>query len=136
MRLPLGLGAAAGCLLLAGACGGDEGPNAKRYDGDKKDVAAVIDDLQQAARDDKPKVICDEVFASQLRALIERETGESCADRMRAQIISEEAKFTARRVKLDGKSKAIVNVTDGAGNRSVVYMAKSDGEWRIVQLAR
>lgn len=136
MRLPLGLGAAAGCLLLAGACGGDDGPNAKRFDGEKKDVAAVIDELQTAARDDKPGRICDEIFASQLRALIERETGESCADRMRAQIINEEAKFTARRVKLDGKNKAIVNVTDGAGNRSVLYMAKTDGEWRVVQIAR
>ena len=137
MRLPLGLGAVTGCLVLVGACGGeDDGPNAKRFDGKSKDVAAVIDDLQSAARSGEPERVCDDVFAPQLRATIERETGKSCAQRVRQQIMAKDATFKAGRVKVDGDDSAVVSVTDGNGNRSVLYLSKSDDDWRIVQIAR
>ena len=136
MRLPLGLGAATGCLLLAGACGGDNGPNAKRFDGDKKDVAAVIDDLQSAARDGKPGDICKKLFTAQLRTTIERETKTSCSARIKQQVVTDDAKFKATKVRLDTEDSAIVNVVDGNGNKSVLYLTRDDDNWRIGQIAQ
>ena len=136
MRLPLGVGALAGCLVLTGACGGDDGPNAKRFDGDQKDVAAVIDDLQTAARDGEPGRICDDVFSPALAKSIERETRASCAKRVRQTLVSEKSTFKAEGVRLDGKSKAVVNVSDGNGTRNVLYMTKTGDGWRIARIAR
>jgi hypothetical protein len=136
MRLPLGLAAATGCLLLAGACGGDDGPNAKRFDGENKDVAAVIDDLQSASRENEPERICKEVFAPALAKAIARETSSSCPKRVGELLVSEDATFKAGGVRMDGTEKAVVNVTDKAGNKSILYMAKTDDGWRIASIAR
>ena len=136
MRLPLGLGAATGCLLLAGACGGEDGPNAKRFDGESKDVAAVIDDLQAASREGDPERICDEVFAPSLSKAIRTETGTSCPKRVRALLVSKDATFKVEGVRMDGKKKAIANVSDKAGARSVLYMSETDDGWRIARIAR
>ena len=136
MRLPLGLGAATGCLLLAGACGGDDGPNAKRFDGDQKDVAAVIDDLQSASRENEPERICDEVFASSLSKAIAKETGTSCPKRVEGLLVSKDATYKAEGVRMTGKDKAVVNVSDKAGSSSVLFMSKTDDGWRIARIAR
>lgn len=135
MRLPLGLGAVTGCLLLAGACGGEDGPNAKRFDGESKDIAAVIDDLQSAARAGEPERICDEVFARSLAKEI-NETGTKCPERVRALLVSDKASFKVDGVRIDGKKKAIANVSDGSGNRSVLYMSETGDGWRIARIAR
>ena len=136
MRRTLGLGTLAGCLLLAGACGGDDGPNAKRFEGDKKDVAAVIDDLQSFARDGKADEICEEVFTAQLRATIKRETKTACSARVEKQIVNDKATFKLDKVRIDSKDTAVANVTDGSGTKSVLYLAKDDDKWRIGQIAQ
>ena len=136
MRLPLGAGALAGCLVLTGACGGGDGANAKRFDGDQQDVAAVIDDLQSAAREGKADTICEDVFSSGLTKAVERETGGSCEKRVRSTLVSKKTTLTADGVRLDGKEKAIVNVTDGRQNHNVLYLSKFDDGWRITRIAR
>lgn len=137
MRTTLRLGAATGCLLLIGACGGgDEGPNAKRFEDQQKDVAAVIDDLQSAARAGDAKRICEDVFTKDLAKTIKTETGVACTKRVEQQLVDEKAKYTAKGVRLDGKKKAVVNVTDAGGTQSVLYMTKAGDDWRIAQIAR
>ena len=137
MRTSLRLAAATGGLLLIGACGGgDDGPNAKRFDGQQKDVAAVIDDLQSASRAGEPERICEEVFTKELASTIKRETGVECTKRVGQQLVDEKATYKAEGVRLDGDDRAVVNVTDAAGTRSVLYMTKAGDDWRIAQIAR
>lgn len=137
MRTSLRLGAATGCLLVIGACGGgDDGPNAKRFDGDQKKIAAVIDDLQSAARDGEADRICDDVFTKELASTIKRETGVGCTARVKQQLVDKKATYKAEGVRLDGTDKAVVNVTDAGGTRSVLYMTRAGDDWRIAQIAR
>ena len=56
------------CLiaLVAAGCGG-AASSADDFDGEQKDVAEVVEDLQKAATDDAPRKICDEILAASLR---------------------------------------------------------------------
>ena len=54
------------CVAAAGCGGGDEGPNEKRFDGESAHVAAVVDRLQDYARDSDGPRICSELLTPQL----------------------------------------------------------------------
>src|SRR4051794_15796783 len=60
-------------LAMAG-CGGD-GPNAKRFSGESKDVAAVVDRVQEYAHDGDAAKICDDLLTPQLARFIAKSFG-------------------------------------------------------------
>jgi hypothetical protein len=105
-------------------------PNEKRFDGDSKDVAAVVDQLQEYARlSDGPK-ICAELLTPQLEDYIAESFDTSCEERVNDQLGDADTTITVRRVKVEGPlASATVSENDGA----VTGMAfvKRDGEWRI-----
>ena len=56
------------CLLALAAAGcGGGASSAGDFDGEQRDVAEVVEDLQQAASDDEPRTICDQILAQSLR---------------------------------------------------------------------
>ena len=71
--------AAALCLValaLAG-CGAAPRDSAQDFKGDERAVAAAVERLETAARDDKPDVVCTQLLSSKLLAAV-RAQGTNC----------------------------------------------------------
>ena len=126
-----------GALLLVsaalGACGGDEGANEQRFDGDSADVAAVVDQLQDYARAGDGAKICSDLMTPQLSRFIASSFGTSCAERVSEQLGAKGTTITVRRLRVDGP---LASATVVEANRNVSGMAfvKRDGEWRISRI--
>jgi hypothetical protein len=134
MRLrAIGFGALVLASAALGACGGDQGANEKRFDGDSADVAAVVDRLQTYARESDGSKICSDLLTPQLSQFIASSFDTSCAKRVTDQLGAKGATITVRRVRVDGP---LASATVVEANRNVTGMAfvKRDGEWRISRI--
>jgi hypothetical protein len=121
------------CVAVLGACGGDAGPNEKRFDGDSADVAAVVDQLQDYARDGDGAKICSDLMTPELSRFISASFDTPCGKRVAGQLGNEKAEITVRRLKVEGP---VASATVVEANRNVTGMAfvKRDGEWRISRI--
>jgi hypothetical protein len=119
--------------LGAGCGGGDEGANEKRFDGDSKDVAAVVDRLQAYAREGDGPKICSELMTFQLARYIATSFDTACGKRVNDQLGGDATTITIRRLRVDGP---LASATVAEENRNVTGMAfvKHDGEWRISRI--
>jgi hypothetical protein len=124
-------------LLLASmglaGCGGDDGPNEKRFDGESKEVAAVVDRLQDYARDAEGPRICSELMTPQLARFIAESFDTSCEQRVNEQLGDEKATITIRRLRVDGPL-ASATVTERSDEVTGMAFVKRDGEWRISRI--
>jgi hypothetical protein len=115
------------CLValafVVGGCGGDEGPNEQRFDGDAANVATVVDKLQSYARLDDGAKICEEL-------LVEDSSGDGCEERVNDRLGDADTTLTVRRLRVDGR-RASATVTDGRGKVIAMAFVESDGDWRI-----
>jgi hypothetical protein len=123
----------AACVAGAG-CGGGEGPNEKRFDGESKQVAAVIDRLQDYARDSDGPRICSELLTPQLSSYIARSFDTSCHRRVNAQLGDEATTITVRRLRVQGPL-ASATVTEANRNVTGIAFVKRDGHWRISRIS-
>jgi hypothetical protein len=121
------------CLATAG-CGGDEGPNEKRFDGESKHVAAVIDRLQDYARDSDGPKICSELLTPQLSRYIARSFDTPCQRRVNEQLGDEATTITVRRLRVEGPL-ASATVTESNSNVTGIAFVKRDGHWRISRIS-
>ena len=134
MRLAC-FGAMIGAALAIG-CGGDDdggGGNADRYEGDERDVAAVVDDFAEAGRDGDGARVCEEVFAAALTRNVERESEQTCETEVEENLPEGEYELEADEIDVNGLS-ATADVTDQDDNRSVLHMVKTGDEWRILRI--
>jgi hypothetical protein len=116
------------------ACGGDDGRNAKRFDGDKKDVAAVVDELEKASREDEPDRICGEIFSDELERLVASQEGEGgCEKRIKREQIDEKARIDVQSLEVDGK-KANAVVREQDGDQITLNFVKKGDEWEILSI--
>jgi hypothetical protein len=113
--------------------GGAEGANEKRFEGEEGDVAAVVDRLQEYARDGDGAGICSEVMTAQLARFIATSFDTSCAARVNEQLGAPGTTITVERLRVDGP---LASATVSEQNRNVTGMAfvKRDGEWRISRI--
>ena len=133
MRLrAIGFGTLVLVCAALGACGGGNGANEKRFDGDSADVAAVVDRVQTYARDGDGSKICSDLMTPQLSQFIASSFSTSCAKRVADQL-GDGTAITVRRVRVDGP---LASATVVEANRNVTGMAfvKRDGEWRISRI--
>ncbi len=67
------------CLLalVVAGCGAAPQDSAKEFDGQEKAVAAVVERLETAARDDKPDVVCTRLLSDSLLSTLRRQ-GTNC----------------------------------------------------------
>ena len=122
------------CVAAAGCGGGAEGPNEKRFDGESKHVAAVIDRLQDYARDSDGPRICSELLTPQLSRYIARSFDTSCQRRVNDQLGDEATTITIRRVRVEGPL-ASATVTESNSNVTGIAFVKRDGHWRISRIS-
>ena len=133
MRLrTIGFGTLVLVCAALGACGGGNGANEKRFDGDSADVAAVVDRLQTYAREGDGSKICSDLLTPQLSQFIATSFNSSCAKRVADQL-GAKTTITVRRLRVDGP---LASATVVEANRNVTGMAfiKRDGEWRISRI--
>jgi hypothetical protein len=124
---------AAGAVLVAG-CGGDDAPtpgkNAKRYFGDQRDVAQVVDDLASASRAGDTKRICSELFSSRLEKTIGAQAGGSCEAQVKKQLAMPDEDITVQQLAITG-TRALVTVKEQSGKTSRLIFARVGTDWRI-----
>jgi hypothetical protein len=134
MRLrATGVAALALVCATVGACGGDEGPNEKRFDGDSADVAAVVDQLQTYAREGDGSKICSDLMTPQLAQLVASSFDTTCARRVADQLGGKRTTIDVRRLQVEGP---LASATVVEANRNVTGLAfvKRDGQWRISRI--
>jgi hypothetical protein len=120
---------------VAGCGGGSsDGANAKRFDGPKKDVANVADQLQSAARGGDAAKICKDLLTAALAQQIGARAGSSCESQVKSQLVSPKETITVRRLAVRGQI-AVADVAEQNKNVSRLAFRKQDGEWRISGIA-
>jgi hypothetical protein len=128
-RRPLLLLALSGAALLG--CGSDE--SKPKFEGEKADVAAVIDKLGQAARDGDGATVCNDLFTSNLRISVRRASHRPCADEVTQNIVSKDTKYTVEDVSVIG-ANATAHVKDQEDRKSALLLQKSGNTWRIARI--
>lgn len=132
MRTFIVCGAAA--LLLAGCGSGSkaDSSNASRFDGDKRDVAGVVDQLVSASRDGDEKLICRELFAPALAAQIGARSG-GCEREVGREVVDPNAKYVVGDVRVQG-TRAAALVRDRKGAESLLSLVRDGAVWKIARI--
>jgi hypothetical protein len=129
-----GLAALAAVSVIAGCGGGggDKAPgkNAKRFFGDQRDVAQVVDDLAEASRKGDPGAICDKLFTPSLAKAVAAQAGGSCPAKVKQELVVADEDITVQQLTITG-THALATVKEQTGKVSRLVFVRQDGEWRI-----
>jgi hypothetical protein len=125
--------AAAGLAALAVAgCGGSssDGANAKRFSGERRDVARVVDALQSAARSGDTHKICSELLTGTLAGEIGARAGTSCEVQVKHQLVSDTETLAVQGLLVRG-TVAVATVREQNRNVSQLVFHRQAGGWRV-----
>jgi hypothetical protein len=116
---------------LAG-CGGDRplGPNARRFEGERRAVATVVDDLVVAAHDGDARRVCRELFTSALALAVAERAGTSCEAAVRRNLVIGREEIRVMRVGVK-PPQAHATVREVGNRVSRLGFLRHDGAWRI-----
>ena len=134
MRLALLL-----CFLALGlaACGAEPRDSAQDFAGDERAVAAAVEDLESAARDNDTEAVCTKLFAQRLLSTLEQ-GGTDCAEAVEDAFQDADAmEITVDEVTISGDT-ARATVTSGTGDNEktdTLELEKAGAAWRISSLA-
>jgi hypothetical protein len=125
---------AAGLAVVAVGCGGSDssggGSNAKRYSGEEKKVAQVIDNLVAASHAGDANKICTQVFSPGLATAVAARNKKTCAATVQAQLVSPKEDITITSIRVQG-STAFLTVREQNKNVSRLSLVQQNGGWRI-----
>ena len=133
MRLALLL-----CFLALGlaACGAEPRDSAEDFAGDERAVAAAVEDLESAARDNDTEAVCTKLFAQRLLSTLEQ-GGTDCAEAVEDAFQDADAmEITVDEVTISGDT-ARATVTSGTGDNEktdTLELEKVGATWRISSL--
>ena len=120
---------------MAAACGSDEdSTNASKYEGEKAKVAAVVDELGEASRNGDGARVCRELFTRNLAISVKRAARRPCADEVTTKVFDEDADFEVQDLSVID-NRATARVEDQKKRKSVLYLAKERGRWRIARIS-
>jgi hypothetical protein len=130
-RILLPLAAVAAALALAG-CGSGESSSAGGFEGQEKEVAQVVEDLQRAAQSRDGGKVCSELLAREL--VDELSSGDQdCIDEVEKAIgDADDYELRVTDVSVEGES-ATATVEDG-DRRAKFALVRQDGRWRIAEM--
>ena len=135
MRLPaFVLPAALAATLLAG-CGASTSNNTSDFQGDKKAVAQVIDDLEKASKGTNPdtKEICNTIFAKAVADQL-RQGDQDCQDAVKRQLKdSSDSDISVKSVNVDGNTAnaTVVSTVNGNDATQTLKLIRDGQTWRI-----
>ena len=130
--------AAALCLaaLAVAGCGTAAQDSSEDFSGDERTVAAAVERLETAARDDDAQKICASLLSDKLLGTLRRQ-GTNCRTAVR-EAISDADSFdlAVKEVDISG-AVATVKVESGAGSErkdDALRLERDGGAWKIVSL--
>jgi hypothetical protein len=136
VRLRLALLAAAAVLALAG-CGSGDSSSANAFQGQEREVAQVIEDLQRAGQRGDGQQVCSEILTAGLAERL-AEGGESCADELdKAFGDAEDFELEVTDVTVSGNSATAEVRQGGEGRTTATFeLVRERGRWRIASFER
>lgn len=119
-----------GIMFALAASGALDTDNARRYEGDERDVARTVDETQGAFSRTDGDRLCTELFTAQWADLIARGGGRTCPEQIRHAVGGmRQADITVERIAISGDT-AVVDVDEG-GTPGRWTMVRQEGRWRI-----
>ncbi len=123
--------------LTATGCGGAASDSAKEFKGEQAKVAAVIEQIEKAAREDKPDVLCEKLLTEARLALVQK-LGTNCKTGVKDAFKDADSfDLTVEKITISGAS-ATAKVTSGRGSneKSDTLELKREGTaWKVDSLA-
>jgi hypothetical protein len=123
--------------LALAACGAAPRDSAKDFKGDEKAVAAAVENLESAARDNDSSEVCTKLLAAPLLATLKAK-GTNCASAVKQAFKDADAlDLTVEDVTITG-TRARAKVTSGTGDSKrtdTLQLEKAGAGWRISSLA-
>jgi hypothetical protein len=126
------------CLLalVATGCGSTPRDSAKEFTGEKQKVAAVVEQIEKAARADDPATVCDKLFTRERLAIL-KEQGTNCKTGVKDSFKDADSfDITVDDVAISGDT-ATAKITAGTGSKkkSETLALKRDGAaWKVDSL--
>ena len=127
------------CILALSAltaCGAEPRDSAKEFTGDERAVAAAVEDLESAARENDTEAVCTKLFAQRLLSML-KEQGTNCANAVEDAFQDADAmEITVDEVTISGET-ARARVTSGVGGSKktdTLELEKVGAAWRISSL--
>jgi hypothetical protein len=120
-------------LLVAGCGGGgdkNEGKNARNFEGEQKQVAQVIDDLQAASRAGDTTKICTKIFTPSLAKVIGTRSKTTCKAAVQNQLVNPKEDITITQLNVQTPN-GLATVREQNGNVTRLTFLKQGGTWRI-----
>jgi hypothetical protein len=128
----LGLIATVVVLALTGSF--DNG-NAKRFSGERKQVARVVDDVESGLDDNDGRRVCNELFTERWAALVARGAGKSCVAFVDGVGSGRrQAHLEVRSITIAGDS-ATARI-DERSTHETWRFARVRGRWRVDEIAK
>jgi hypothetical protein len=127
--------AAALCLLVlaVAGCGTTPRNSAQDFKGEQRAVAAVVERLETAARDDKPEVVCTQLLSSKLLEAL-RKQGTDCRTGVKDSFRDADSlDLTVDNVVIRG-THATVKVSYRRGSKdkaATLELDREGGAWKI-----
>jgi glycine/serine hydroxymethyltransferase len=123
--------------LTATGCAGAASDSAKEFKGEQAKVAAVIEQIEKAARADEPDLLCDKLLTEARLALVQK-LGTNCKTGVKDAFKDADSfDITVEKVTISGDS-ATAKVTSGRGSneKSDTLELKREGTaWKVDSLA-
>jgi hypothetical protein len=123
-------------VLLAGCGASAPRDSAKKFKGDQQKVAAVIESLETAARDNKPNDVCGKLFTAGRLKLLEQQ-GTNCKTGVKEAFSDADTlDLTVKSVAITGTS-AVATIVSGTGSKQEtdkLDLLRSGTTWQIDSL--
>jgi hypothetical protein len=126
------------CALAVGAAGCGSAPrdSTQEFKGEEQKVAAAVEQIEAAARDDKPATVCDKLFTDARLAAL-KEQGTSCKTGVKEAFKdAENFDLTVEDVTISGDAAtAKIASGTGSGEKTDTLELKRDGAaWKVDSL--
>lgn len=122
--------------LVLAACGAAPSDSTEEFGGAERAVAAAVESLESAARDDDADAVCRRLLSEDLLKAL-KEQGTTCSTAVgEAFEDADSFDLTVDDVTISGE-KATAKVTSGSGSREkqdTLELEKSGSAWRIASL--
>jgi hypothetical protein len=119
--------------LVATGCGGATKDSTKQFKGEEQKVASVVEQIEKAARDNKPDTVCAKLFTP-ARLKIIKTLGTNCRTGVKDAFKDADSfDLTVDDVTIDGDT-ATAKITSGTGSKKKTDMLslKRDGTvWKV-----
>lgn len=123
--------------LMLSACGSTTPrDSAESFDGAEKAVAAAVENMETAAREDDPERLCTQLLSPKLLETLEQQ-GTNCATAVREAFEdASSVELTVQDVTVDGDT-ASAKITSGSGSNEkddTLQLEKAGAGWKIASL--